>query len=74
MKDYEKEKMAYENFLRKKWADILMSKLHIKTPILINSELAYKAVKKKENVYAHICYLKPGKHSMFVTQNDEMTS
>lgn len=68
---YHNEKMQHEHQMRRKWLNIIISKSQYKKPLLINVEEAFRAVKRKQLVFMHACFLKPGKHSIFVTSRDE---
>ena len=40
---------------------------------MINADLAFKAAKRKEDIYMYAAYFKPGKHSIMVSSAGEQT-
>jgi glutamine amidotransferase-like uncharacterized protein len=43
------------------WATIIIDKIGVKHPRMINADLAFKAAKRKEDIYVYAAYFKPGK-------------
>ena len=68
---YKNEEIVIENAYRKRWAKVLLRSLKYKSACLVNPEDVIQLAKRKEQVYAYACFLKPGKHSIFVTNKDE---
>ena len=48
--------------------------MHFKNPRMVNLESALRAIRRKEQVFIHAAIIKPGKHCMMVTHQDEFDS